>query len=135
MANAADLRKRRLRGLPGRQEKSPGATMTMMEHPRAVRSRLIICVAAILAGSTSAFFFYGPLLDFIRQPLCDLPKDVLGERGCGLVYMNVFGGFLFRIKLTALAGIVFSSPIWLYEVWAFITPGLTSREKRYAFPF
>ena len=109
--------------------------MTMMEHLRELRRRLLISLGAFLLVSTVAFFLYGPLLHFIKQPLCDLPKDLLGGRGCDLVYMKVLGGFLFRIKLTALAGILFSSPVWLYEIWAFITPGLTSREKRYAFPF
>jgi sec-independent protein translocase protein TatC len=109
--------------------------MTMMEHLKELRRRLVISLLAFLVVSIVAFFFYEPLLEFIRRPLCDLPKDLLGSRGCGLVYMKVLGGFLFRVKLTALAGIVFSSPFWLYQLWAFITPGLTSREKKYAIPF
>ena len=135
MSNAANLRRRRLRWLRWRKQKTSGATMTMMEHLRELRRRLVVSLIAFLAVSTVAFFLYGPLLHFIKQPLCDLPKDLLGGRGCDLVYMKVFGGFLFRIKLTALAGILFSSPIWLYEIWAFITPGLTSREKKYVLPF
>ncbi|HET7483694.1 MAG TPA: twin-arginine translocase subunit TatC [Actinomycetota bacterium] len=118
-----------------RRKRSHGATMTMMEHLSELRRRLIVSMVAFLIVSTVAFLFYEPLLDFIRRPLCDLPRDLLGPQGCRLVYLKVLGGFLFRVKLTALAGILFTSPVWLYQIWAFITPGLTSKEKRYAIPF
>jgi len=109
--------------------------MTMMEHLGELRRRLIICVVAFLLLSAVAFVLFEPLKDFVRRPLCSVPPRYLGELGCDLVTRRVLGAFMFRLKLTALAGLVLTSPIWLYQIWAFITPGLTVREKKYAIPF
>lgn len=109
--------------------------MTVMEHLGELRRRLVVSLLAFLAISVAAFIFYEPLLAFIRQPLCDLPARLLGPQGCQLVFVKVMGGFLFRLKLTALAGLLFAAPVWIYQIWAFVTPGLTAREKRYAVPF
>lgn len=134
MSDAANLRKRRL-GFRRKKKRSKKASMTMMEHLGELRRRLVVSLAAFLLISIAAFVYYEPLLDFIRQPLCDVPEKLLGTQGCNLVFRKVFGGFLFRLKLTALAGIVLTSPIWLYQIWAFVTPGLTMKEKKYALPF
>ncbi len=109
--------------------------MSIMEHLGELRTRLIISAVAFVTLSVGAFFFYDALLDFIRRPLCSLPRDMLGESGCDLNFFKVIGAFNFRLKLTALAGITLSSPIWVYQVWAFVTPALTTRERRYALPF
>ena len=133
MGDPSNLRRRRLRFRKKKRSKS--AAMTMMEHLGELRRRLIISVSAFLLISIGAFIFYAPLLELIRQPLCDVPRELLGRQGCDLVFSRVFGGFLFRLKLTALAGIVMTSPVWLYQIWAFVTPGLTVKEKKYAIPF
>jgi sec-independent protein translocase protein TatC len=109
--------------------------MTVVEHLGELRNRLIVSAAAFLLISGVAFAFYEPLFNFIRQPYCDLPPELQGPQGCKLVFQKAMGGFLFRLKLTALAGIIFASPVWLYQIFAFVTPGLTSKEKRYALPF
>ena len=130
---AENLRKRRLRFR--RKKKSRTSTMSMVDHLRELRRRLIVSMLAFFAISVVAFIFYEPLLEFVRQPLCEVPPRLLGDQGCDLVFSRVFGGFLFRLKLTALAGVVLTSPVWLYQIWAFITPGLTVKEKKYAIPF
>ena len=130
---SSNLRKRRLRFR--KKTKARKTTMTMVEHLRELRRRMIVSVAAFLLLSIAAFIFYEPLLEFVRQPLCEVPPRLLGRQGCDLVFGKVMGGFLFRLKLTALAGVVLTSPIWLYQIWAFITPGLTVKEKKYAIPF
>lgn len=109
--------------------------MTVMEHLEELRKRLILSIVAFLLISIVVFIFYEPLADFIRKPFCDLPKRLQGPQGCELVFQRVTGAFLFRLKLTALGGLLFTAPVWMYEIWAFITPGLTVREKRYAIPF
>lgn len=133
MAEASNMRNRRLRFRS--KKRSRKSSMTMVEHLTELRRRLIVSLAAFLLLSIVAFIFYEPLLDFIRQPLCKVPRHMLGEQGCNLVFRRIFGGFLFRLKLTALAGLCLTSPIWLYQIWAFITPGLTVKEKKYAIPF
>ena len=137
MAEARDLRRRRLRFLKRRRERRQVASMTIVEHLSELRTRLIFAGVAFLAISVGAFFFYEPILDFLTTPLCSLPADLLEEmpQGCRLIFTRVVGGFLFRLKVTALVAIIFSSPVWLYQIWAFVTPGLTAKERRYALPF
>ena len=133
MGDPSNLRKRRLRFRRKRQSKR--STMTMIEHLGELRRRLIVSLVAFFLISIVAFVFFEPLKDFIREPLCKVPREKLGELGCDLVFRKVLGAFMFRLKLTALAGLVLTSPIWLYQIWAFITPGLTMKEKKYAIPF
>ena len=133
MGTASDLRKRRLAFLRRRRKKP--AAMTMMEHLGELRTRLITSAVAFVLVSIVAFIFYDPIFDVLLRPLCSLPEDQLGPNGCRLIQLNVLEGFQVRLKLTAIVGIAASSPIWLYQLWAFIVPALEQKEKRYAFPF
>lgn len=110
-------------------------TMDLIDHLRELRRRMVFSLIAFLLVSIGAFFFYPVLLELIRKPLCSLDSRYLGPQGCDLIFTKVGGGFMFRLKVTALAGIFLASPVWLYQMWAFITPGLTSKEKKYAMPF
>ena len=110
-------------------------TTDLMGHLRELRKRVVFSLIAFIVVSIGAFFFYQVLLELIRDPLCSLDPQYLGPQGCDLIFTKVGGGFMFRLKVTALAGIFLSSPIWLYQMWAFITPGLTAKEKKYAMPF
>lgn len=134
MGEASDLGRRRRVFRRRRKRKAAGAAMSVMEHLGELRTRLIISAVAFVAISIAVFFFYEPLLEFFRRPLCSVPRDLL-EGGCDLNFFKLIGAFNFRLKMTALVGIALSSPIWLYQLWAFITPALTTREKRYALPF
>ncbi len=106
-----------------------------MEHLGELRTRLMWAIGAFLFFSIIAFIAYEPILEFFRKPYCGLPKEVLGPQGCDFPFTGPLGGFQFRLKLTALVGIGLSSPVWLYQLWAFVTPALTVRERRYAAPF
>jgi sec-independent protein translocase protein TatC len=96
---------------------------------------MVFSLVAFVVVSIAAFFFYPFLLELIRKPLCSLDGRFLGPQGCDLIFTKVGGGFMFRLKVTALAGIFIASPVWLYQLWAFVTPGLTAKEKKYARPF
>lgn len=109
--------------------------MTIVEHLDELRTRLIVALGAFLLLSILAFFFYDPIFGFVIKPLCGLPPEKLGPQGCKLVQTTPMEGFQVRLKLTAMVGAILSSPIWLYQLWAFIVPGLTKKEKRYAIPF
>ena len=106
-----------------------------MAHLRELRTRIVISALAFILISVVAFFFYDPIQTFLRTPLCDVPRDRLGPQGCDLVFTKPTGGFQFRLKLTALVGLAVTSPIWIYQIYSFVVPALTSKEKRYSIPF
>ena len=132
---ASNLRRRRFAFLRRRQKRRHGGHMTIVEHLDELRTRLLISLGAFLALSIVAFMFYNPIFDVIIDPLCSLPADKLGPQGCKLNQFTPMEGFQVRLKLTAMVGAILSSPVWLYQLWAFIVPGLTRKEKRYAIPF
>ncbi len=133
--SAQDLRRRRLRWLRFRRRKQRTTTMTVMEHLGELRTRLIVSAAAFTVAAVGVFVVYEPILEALRLPLCRLPDDLLGAQGCKLQTFKPTEGLLIRLKIASMGGMIVASPVWLYQIWAFVTPGLTMREKRYAGPF
>jgi len=113
--------------------------MTLIAHLRELRNRVGLALLFVLIATAVAFWWYEHGLgDFIRAPYCNLPSDLRyndSDGTCGLLVTNVFGGALIRLKIAFIAGIVLSAPFWLYQIWAFITPGLKKNEKRYGISF
>jgi sec-independent protein translocase protein TatC len=133
---AAPVRRRSRFPFRRRSNRAPaGAPMTMMEHLGELRTRLIVSAAAFLIVSIIAFFLFQPIATFLLRPLCSLPRKQLGPQGCKLIVTGVLEPFLVRLKVTAVVAMIATSPVWLYELWAFISPGLRSNEKRLAGPF
>ncbi|MDQ3645783.1 MAG: twin-arginine translocase subunit TatC [Actinomycetota bacterium] len=119
-----------------RKRKGPAdAAMTMTQHLSELRRRLVISLLAFVVIAAIAFAAFDLILGFLRAPLCALPPDRLGPQGCDLFFTGAMGGFQVRIKVATMAGMIFSSPVWLYQIWAFIVPGLHDTERRYALPF
>lgn len=135
MAEAEKLRRRRLRFLRRRRRKRAESAMTLVEHLSELRGRIIISALAFAIVSGVAFGLFDPLLNFLLHPLCEMPRHLLGPSGCRLNFFGVVEPFMVRFKVAAMAGIVVSSPVWLYETWAFVVPGLTDTERNYALPF
>jgi sec-independent protein translocase protein TatC len=95
-------------------------------------------LAIAIASAVSFWWYEHGLGEFIRAPYCGLPAHLRyggDETGCGLLITDVFGGVFIRLKVAFLAGAVLSAPFWLYQLWAFITPGLKRTEKRYGVGF
>ena len=113
--------------------------MTLVAHLTELRNRIAKALLALAVATAIAFWWYGHGLgDFIRAPYCGLDPELRygdGDTGCGLLITDVFGGVFIRLKVAALAGAVLSAPFWLYQLWAFITPGLKRNEKRYGVAF
>jgi sec-independent protein translocase protein TatC len=123
-----------------RSPRDPAATMTLVAHLTELRNRVAKALLALLVATAVAFWWYEHGLgDFIRAPYCNLPADLRftegSEQECGLLITDVLGGVFIRLKVSFLCGAVLSAPFWLYQLWAFITPGLKRNEKRYGFGF
>ncbi|APT93708.1 hypothetical protein CPHO_06115 [Corynebacterium phocae] len=120
--------------------------MTLIEHLQELRKRLFLAVLFLSLGTAVGFIWYGsapagwaPLGEILRQPYCDLPPEMRAsfnaDNECRLLATRPFEMFMLRLKVGALAGVVISSPLWLYQVWAFIVPGLHKNERRWTYAF
>jgi len=112
-----------------------GGTMPLVGHLRELRQRLVKGVLAILVGTICAWFFYDHLLDFLIKPYRTGISDLLRERGIDarIVISGVGGAFSFQLKISLLTGILVSSPIWIWQIWAFVLPALHKNERRWSF--
>jgi sec-independent protein translocase protein TatC len=117
------------------EEEEEGATMTLLEHLEELRKRLIFCCIAIVVASVLAFLFWEPILRFLLTPLPSVAIGLPHNSTQKLVQHEIGEAFMIALKLALAAGIALASPVVLYQVWAFIAPGLTRRERRYAVPF
>jgi sec-independent protein translocase protein TatC len=113
--------------------------MSLIAHLTELRNRVGKALLALLIAAGFCFWWYEHGLgEFIRAPYCNLDPDLRygdSDTGCGLLITDVFGGVFIRLKVAFLAGAVLSAPVWLYQLWAFITPGLKRNEKRYGVVF
>lgn len=109
-----------------------GGRMPLLEHLREFRRRVVRSSAVILLASFLGWFFYNPIITKLAQPVCDLSKaQAEGASHCGALYISgVLGPLNLQIKVALLTGVIISAPLWLYQLWAFIAPGLHRKEKR-----
>lgn len=105
--------------------------MTLGEHLGELRRRLLIAVLAFVVLGCFSIFFYNWEFSLLRHPYC----QIAASHGCKFYVTTPFDPLSLRVKLAAFGGAVLSSPVVLWELWRFITPGLRSTEKRYAVPF
>ena len=101
--------------------------MGLIEHLSELRVRLINSAYAIILCTGVTFYYNDKIFDFIRAPVAPYLKDGVG----GLVFTSPMDKFVAAIKVSIMAGILMSTPIWLYQVWRFVAPGLYTKEKRY----
>ncbi|WP_235994547.1 twin-arginine translocase subunit TatC [Nonomuraea montanisoli] len=109
--------------------------MPLMEHLRELRNRLLIAIAAVAVGMVIGWIVSGPVWEVLKEPYCSTlqAKQLTGH--CSLTYNSIFASFFITLKVSLLVGMVLSSPVWLYQIWAFVTPALYRTEKRYTLTF
>jgi len=110
---------------------SARARMPLADHLREARNRGIRAAVAVLAAMAVGYVLADPILSALREPVL----AIADSRDASLNYDSVTGAFDLKLRIAVFAGIILSSPVWLYQLFAFITPGLTRKEKRYTFGF
>jgi sec-independent protein translocase protein TatC len=110
--------------------------MTLVEHLAELRRRLVVSIVAVGLGATVGFFLYNGILAVLVHPYCRVQHLPAGAP-CSRVLLvtDPLEPFTLRLKIAGWAGLFFASPVVLWQVWRFVTPGLHPREKRYAIPF
>ena len=106
--------------------------MPLLSHLNELRSRAFRSAIGITLASCIGWLFYEKIITRLANPICDLEAATsAGDKSCGILYINgVLGPLDLKFKISVLLGIIIASPVWLYQVWAFISPGLHKKERR-----
>ena len=119
---------RRKKG-PSKFEQASDGSMTLLEHLIELRSRLFKAALAVVAGLVAGLFLAQPVFDLFKQPYEELP---------GATNLQVLGpvdGFTIKLQLAMWIGLLVGSPVWMYQLWAFVAPGLHRHERKWAYVF
>lgn len=109
--------------------------MALGDHFRELRARLLRAMLALVACTVAAFFFYEQLQDLITGPYRRAVEILDDSVETEIFISGVGGALMIQLKLCALAGVILSSPVWLYQLWAFVVPGLHANEKKWTLLF
>lgn len=111
--------------------------MPLVDHLRELRRRLVICLLALIPGTAAGFVFYQPISDLLTAPVCHLQVTGVAPGQCGplVITGSLLAPFTLQAKVAMFSGFVLSAPVWLYQLWAFVAPGLHKHEKRWSMGF
>ncbi|MCL6733915.1 twin-arginine translocase subunit TatC [Streptomyces neyagawaensis] len=126
-------------------EKDPEGRMPLAEHLRELRNRLVKSLLAIVIATVFAVLFYKDIIQFFTDPIlravgCDysfaeLAKNT-NETQCARIVQNgLLSPFTLALTVSLSSGVVLAAPVWLYQLWAFVAPGLHRNEKKYSLGF
>ncbi|GAB2748879.1 twin-arginine translocase subunit TatC [Streptomyces bullii] len=129
-----------------KKEKDPEGRMPLAEHLRELRNRLAKGLLAIVVVTVVAAFFYNDIINFFTKPILseigcsqsfeELARSQPDDNPCARITINgLLTPFTLALKVSLMAGVVLASPVWLYQLWAFVAPGLHKHEKKYAYAF
>ncbi|WP_449283322.1 twin-arginine translocase subunit TatC [Leucobacter sp.] len=116
-----------------RKQRNADRRMSLGEHLIEFRNRLIISAIAIAIGLVAGWFLSDWVWDMLRQPIYDIAEQQ--GRAAQINYDDITGAFDLKIQISLFIGVILACPVWLYQIWAFLAPGLTKREKLYGFTF
>jgi sec-independent protein translocase protein TatC len=114
-----------------RPKPEPGGQMPVLDHLRELRRRILISALAVTVGAIVMFFFSNAVISY----LVEYYKSATDGQRDALIFTGPVDGFVTRLKVATYGGIVLALPVWLYQLWRFITPGLSRSERKYAIPF
>jgi sec-independent protein translocase protein TatC len=124
---------------PSKFEQAADGSMTLIEHVRELRNRLFWASLGIVAGLIVGFIISKWTFDILKGPYCSLDTswtlNVDGERVCNFIVLGATDQLVLRLKIALWVGLIVGAPVWLYQLWAFIAPGLHRHERRWAYVF
>jgi len=120
---------------PNEEPPVEDGSMTLWEHLEELRSRIVRMAIAFLIGAGGCWFYKERILAWITKPFMEAWKHGGHKDAAALHFGSPTALFISYIRLAALSGLIFALPIILWQIWAFIAPGLYAREKKFAIPF
>jgi sec-independent protein translocase protein TatC len=112
--------------------------MSLTDHLTELRNRLGKALIALAIASAVCFYFEPHIFNFLKEPYCRLPakhRAPTSTGNCQLYFFGITDAFFLRFKISMISGAALSAPVWLYQLWSFITPGLHRHERRWALSF
>jgi sec-independent protein translocase protein TatC len=122
-----------LTGIPALKSRAELPGMSLLEHLEELRKRVLLSIGGVAVGFFICWHWAETLYDYVQRPVTEALQA--NHMPTKLVYLNPTEPFELFIKTGIVAGIFLASPFVLYQVWAFISPGLYRHEKKYVFPF
>jgi sec-independent protein translocase protein TatC len=132
---STEERRARARRRPMRRRVPDEGRMPLADHLRELRNRLFKAGLGILAGAVVGWVFYDQIFDVLRQPFDDYVASVSDDQTVVLTLSGITSAFSLKLNVAMFTGLVLSTPIWTYQLWAFISPGLHQRERRWTLAF
>jgi sec-independent protein translocase protein TatC len=120
---------------PNNFQRAAEGSMTLIEHIRELRSRLFKACLAITIGAVGGYFVAQRVQNWITEPYCHFMSAHNAVGRCSFNATSPLDPFLLNLKISLYLGLIVAAPIWLYQLWAFIAPGLHKRERRYGYAF
>jgi sec-independent protein translocase protein TatC len=134
------------RGRPSQFQRAADGSMALLDHLRELRSRLFKAALGIAAGFGVGMWLGGPVMRLLKEPYCKVAKEFAQhqlDKGrtlpdtwqCPMLMLNPTDGIVLWMQIALWLGLIVSAPIWLYQLWAFVAPGLHRNERRWAYWF
>lgn len=110
--------------------------MPIGNHLRELRARVLRSVLAIIVGTIIGWIYYEQIFDLLAQPINHVVEQARADgRDVQLVMTGVAQAFTLKLQIASMAGVIIASPVWIYQLWRFVTPGLRPQERRWSMIF
>lgn len=123
-------------GQPSGDASATRGHMSLPDHLRELRSRFLKSALAILIGAAVGWFYYEQIFEFLSAPINAVVEQARAQgREVTLTITDVSGAFTLQLQVAAVFGVIVASPVWIYQLWRFVTPGLRKNERKWALVF